>query len=245
MDSERPALDRVARRPRRALGDPRHRDHGQAVSVVRRHASDARRAPRPAAARRVHRATTSSAIDVGVDPIAPTILIYDRPVDRARREVQHAVLRRGRGRARPRRRSRRSTTALRDDPAIVAMQARVTMRVDPSLDGVGAAADAGARHRPAARRPRADRAAPTARAATRAAGAARRSWRRSSCRARAARCLSARPARRSRRCARSRSSPTCAIVPAQAVEPDPEGGGLHPEGRRYILELWPTCRAAL
>ena len=48
MDSEQPTLDERRRRSRRALGDSRHRHHGQAVSVVRRHASDARRAARSA-----------------------------------------------------------------------------------------------------------------------------------------------------------------------------------------------------
>ena len=54
MDSEQPIARRRSRRSRHALGDPRHRHHREAVSVMRRHASAARRVDRDRATRTVH-----------------------------------------------------------------------------------------------------------------------------------------------------------------------------------------------
>ena len=155
MDSEQPSLDAVAADLGDALGDRRHRHHREAVSVVRRHASDARRAARSAAARRLPRATRSRPIEIGVDPIVPTILLYDRPSSGLEGKFSMpfcAAAAIVHGRVGIDTFERRSSA----DPAILAMQARVTMRVDPTLDAVGAVAHAGARDRPAARRPRAD-----------------------------------------------------------------------------------------
>ena len=55
-DGQRAAVARCGRgRPGHPVGDPRDRRHGQAVSLVRRHASAARRADRHAAPRGLHR----------------------------------------------------------------------------------------------------------------------------------------------------------------------------------------------
>ena len=73
-------------------------------------------------------------IDIDVDSIVPTILIYDRPATGLEGEVQPAVLRgggRGRSAASASTRSRpRAST----NPAVTALMPRVAMRVDPSLD---------------------------------------------------------------------------------------------------------------
>jgi 2-methylcitrate dehydratase PrpD len=73
------------------------------------------------------------AIEVGVDPIVPTILIYDRPASGLEGKFSMpfcaaaAVVRGSVG-------LETFEAAQIADPAIVAMQRRVTMRVDPSLD---------------------------------------------------------------------------------------------------------------
>ena len=183
MDSEQPTLGAVARRSRRALGDPRHRHHGEAVSVLRRHASDARRDARPAARASASTPTTSSAIDIGVDPITPTILIYDRPSSGLEAKFSMpfcaaAAIVYGRvgvetfdaaRLARPG--DRRADAARR-------------MRVDPALDGAAPPLTQARVTRHAAGRPRARRVARTARAAIPTAGERRRTGARSSCRAR-------------------------------------------------------------
>jgi len=73
------------------------------------------------------------AIEVGVDPIVPTILLYDRPSSGLEGKFSMpfctaaAVVRGSVG-------LETFEAALIGDPAILAMQERVTMRVDPSLD---------------------------------------------------------------------------------------------------------------
>ena len=84
------------------------------------------------------------AIEIGVDPIVPTILIYDRPSSGLEGKFSMpfcaaAAVVHGRVGIET------FDAAQLRDPAIVALQARVTMRVDPTLDAVGAVADAGAR----------------------------------------------------------------------------------------------------
>ena len=73
------------------------------------------------------------AIEIGVDPIVPTILLYDRPSSGLEGKFSMpfcaaAAVVRGRVGI-----DTFDEAALRD-PAIVAMQQRVTMRVDPTLD---------------------------------------------------------------------------------------------------------------
>ncbi len=81
MDSERPAsaLAQAHRRPRRPLGDPRHRDQREAVPVLRRHASAARRAAAACSAATRFTADDVEAIDVEVDSMTPRLLIHERP----------------------------------------------------------------------------------------------------------------------------------------------------------------------
>jgi len=73
------------------------------------------------------------AIEIGVDPIVPTILLYDRPSSGLEGKfsmpfcVAAAVVHERVG-------IDTFEAATMRDPAIVAMQARVTMRVDPTLD---------------------------------------------------------------------------------------------------------------
>ena len=153
------------------------------------------------------------AIDVGVDPITPTMLIYDRPAERARGEVQHAVLRRGRRVVDGRVGIDTFDAAHASRPGRSSPCRRASaMSVDPTLDAVGAAADAGARHGPAARRPR-PRPAARQRCArlSRAAGQRRRAGAAKflSCATRALRRRRPR-SRRSSLCARSKRAPTCA-----------------------------------
>ena len=76
---------------------------------------------------------TSKAIEIGVDPIVPTILIYDRPSSGLEGKFSMpfcaaAALVHGRVGLETFEASQIA------DPAIVAMQARVTMRIDPTLD---------------------------------------------------------------------------------------------------------------
>jgi 2-methylcitrate dehydratase PrpD len=73
------------------------------------------------------------AIEIGVDPIVPTILLYDRPSSGLEGKFSMpfcaaAAVVRGRVGIDT------FETAVLRDPAILAMQARVTMRVDPTLD---------------------------------------------------------------------------------------------------------------
>ena len=119
--------------------------------------------------------------------------------ERTRRQVQHAVLRRGRGRPRPRRHRhvRRGDARRSGDPALMP---RVTMRVDPTLDASAPPLTQARVTRPPARRPRADRRTPTARAAIRSGRRATTSWRPSSWPARRRRCPRLRPSARSRCC---------------------------------------------
>ena len=74
------------------------------------------------------------AADVDVDSTTPTILIHDRPLN-GLKGIQHALLRRGRGRAR-RVASTRSTAGIKN-AHVVALMPRIAMRVDPSFDGSG------------------------------------------------------------------------------------------------------------
>jgi 2-methylcitrate dehydratase PrpD len=73
------------------------------------------------------------AIDIGVDPIVPTILIYDRPASGLEGKFSMpfcaaaAVVNGSVG-------LKTFDRAQIADPKIVAMQSRVTMRIDPSLD---------------------------------------------------------------------------------------------------------------
>ena len=73
------------------------------------------------------------AIEIGVDPIVPTILLYDRPSSGLEGKFSMpfcaaAAVVRGRVG------TDTFAAAVLRDPAILAMQQRVTMRVDPSLD---------------------------------------------------------------------------------------------------------------
>jgi len=79
------------------------------------------------------RAEEIDAIDVGVDPIVPTILLYDRPSSGLEGKFSMpfcaaAAIVNGRVGI-----DTFEPTQLRN-PAILALQARVTMRVDPTLD---------------------------------------------------------------------------------------------------------------
>jgi 2-methylcitrate dehydratase PrpD len=73
------------------------------------------------------------AIDVGVDPIVPTILLYDRPSSGLEGKFSMpfcaaaAIVRGAVG-------IETFDAAALDDPAILSLQSRVTMRVDPTLD---------------------------------------------------------------------------------------------------------------
>jgi 2-methylcitrate dehydratase PrpD len=73
------------------------------------------------------------AIDVGVDPIVPTILIYDRPSSGLEGKFSMpfcaaAAVVHGRVGIDT------FETSVLNDPAVLALQARVAMRIDPSLD---------------------------------------------------------------------------------------------------------------
>jgi 2-methylcitrate dehydratase PrpD len=79
------------------------------------------------------RADEVEAIDIGVDPIVPTILLYDRPSSGLEGKFSMpfcaaSALVHGRVGIET------FDAATLSDPAILAMQARVTMRVDPTLD---------------------------------------------------------------------------------------------------------------
>jgi 2-methylcitrate dehydratase PrpD len=73
------------------------------------------------------------AVEIGVDPIVPTILIYDRPASGLEGKFSMpfcaaaAIVRRRVG-------IDTFDAATLTDPAVVALQRRVTMRVDPTLD---------------------------------------------------------------------------------------------------------------
>jgi len=74
-----------------------------------------------------------SAIDIGVDPIVPTILLYDRPSSGLEGKFSMpfcaaaAVVRGGVG-------IDTFEAASLNDPAVLWLQSRVTMRIDPTLD---------------------------------------------------------------------------------------------------------------
>jgi 2-methylcitrate dehydratase PrpD len=73
------------------------------------------------------------AIDIGVDPIVPTILLYDRPSSGLEGKFSMpfcaaaAIVRGGVG-------IDTFDAATLADPAVLSLQSRVTMRVDPTLD---------------------------------------------------------------------------------------------------------------
>ena len=74
------------------------------------------------------------AVDIGVDPIVPTILIYDRPSSGLEGKFSMAFCAAAavvRGRVD----LETFDPSQIADPAMVAMQARITMRIDPTLDG--------------------------------------------------------------------------------------------------------------
>ena len=163
MDSEQPSLDAGRGRPGRPVGDPRDRRHGQAVSLVRRHASAARRADRHAAPRGLHRRQVARhRRRSGLDDAAAAD--SSEPGDRPRSEVQHAVLRGGGGRVRRGSASTRSTSSTSSNPAVQALMPRVTLRANAAFD-TGGAAVAGARHGARCATAACCRSRPTARAA--------------------------------------------------------------------------------
>ena len=195
----------VCRRSRRALGNRRDRHHREAVSVLRRHPSDARRAARSQAARRASAPTRSRRSRSG------SIRSCRRSCSTIGRRAGWKASSACRSAPPPRwcaaaSASRRSTPRRCAIRRSLALQARVDDARRSRAGCVGAVADPGAGDRAAARRPRADARRPTARAAIPSAPPATRSWRRSSPRARRRRCRlpGCRGARRS--CAASNRS---------------------------------------
>jgi 2-methylcitrate dehydratase PrpD len=131
FDSERDESVNRSCRPGLALGDSGHRHHRQAVPVVRRHASHARRRTGSDADERFT-ADAVERIDVDVDPIVPTILIYARPASPLEAKfslpfcVAAAVVFGSVG-------IDTFDDARIRDPRVSALMSRVTMRVDDEI----------------------------------------------------------------------------------------------------------------
>ena len=147
------------------------------------------------------------AIEIGVDPIVPTILLYDRPSSGLEGKFSMpfcaaAAVVRGQVGI-----DTFDTPSLRD-PAIVAMQSRVTMRVDDTLDASAPSLTQARVTVPAARRPGADGVGQRRARLSRAPGERRGTVREVHRPARRRRCRLRRPRPRSTRSATSSRSGT-------------------------------------
>ena len=133
MDSEQPSLEAVRRGSRRR--DGRFVDTGITVKLYPSCAGTHPTLDALLDLQRRERFTAGEveAIEVGVDAIVPTILLYDRPSSGLEGKFSMpfcaaAAVVRGRVGIET------FDAAALDDPAILSLQSRVTMRVDPTLD---------------------------------------------------------------------------------------------------------------